>query len=132
MFCLLFNENNAWNLWCSAIWNKPYIWISQPLWKIYSISLRGGVIISNGLAHWILPQDTSTLSVVDLINKGVCILNRIAPYAGGRGGHSHMSVDIKYLSKDPLFSRQSYTQWPPFVPQSAPNYYLFFHFRIKF
>ena len=37
------------------------------------------------------------------------------------GGHSHMSVDIKCLSIDPLFKCRSYTQWPPF-----------FHFCIKF
>ena len=37
------------------------------------------------------------------------------------GGHSHMLVDIKCLSIDPLFLCWPYTQWPPFFIQSTPN-----------
>ena len=35
-------------------------------------------------------------------------------------GHSHMSVDIRCLSIDPHFLRQSYTQWPPFFFSPHP------------
>ena len=88
--------------------------------------------ISNGLAHWILHK-IPLLSLVDLINKGVHVfwIGLLLMRGGGNRALSY-AVDIKYLSKDPLFSRQSYTQWPPFFPQSTPNDYLFFHFRIKF
>ena len=36
------------------------------------------------------------------------------------GAHSHMLVDIKCLSIDPLFLRRSYTQWPPFLFSPHP------------
>ena len=49
----------------------------------------------------------------------------------GGGGHSHMSVDIKCLSVDPLFLRWSYTQRPPFLFGPHPMT-PFFHFCIKF
>ena len=57
-------------------------------------------------------------------------LNSFSP--GGGGGHSHMLVDIKCLSIDPLFLRRPYTQWPPFFIQSTPNDPLFSTFVSNF
>ena len=38
----------------------------HPLWNIYCKHFTQGVLISSGIAHWLLPHEISTTSVVDL------------------------------------------------------------------
>ena len=60
---------------------------------------------------------TANITMAYIIHSAWCL----HPGGGGGGGHSHMSVDIKCLSIDPLFYADLTPNDPPFFPQSTPN-----------
>ena len=114
MFCELPQNHRtlSWNITCTSqsklsekIKNGIIILVYRP---------RGSWVINQNSILLVLIDKSRTLGLLkhDFINAMFSNFSTICFKITFSRGHSHMSVDTKCLSIDPLLLRRSYIQWP--------------------